>query len=110
MFVLLLDYLRGPINLDQAGVPVQNGSKIVLITIMEDAYIIMGNQRKFKVDYSPPDDAWNLFRLMVTDDILNAHPDIPELAETGAGRFGGLPLALITIGSAVASSRNRDAW
>ncbi|GAY63281.1 hypothetical protein CUMW_224320 [Citrus unshiu] len=41
-FALLLDDLRGPINLDEAGVPDQNGSKIVFTTIMEDACNTMG--------------------------------------------------------------------
>ncbi|KAK9233363.1 hypothetical protein WN943_023612 [Citrus x changshan-huyou] len=50
-FALLLDDLRGPINLDEAGVPDQNGSKIVFTTIMEDACNTMGDQIKFKVDY-----------------------------------------------------------
>ncbi|KAH9718051.1 putative disease resistance protein [Citrus sinensis] len=109
-FALLLDDLRGPINLAEAGVPVQNGSKIVYTTIMEDACNAMGDQMKFKVDCLLPDDAWNLFRLMVKDDVLNSHPDIPGLAETVAGLCGRLPLALITIGSAMASRRNRDAW
>lgn len=109
-FALLLDDLRGPINLAEAGVPVQNGSKIVYTTIMEDACNVMGDQMKFKVDCLLPDDAWNLFRLMVKDDVLNFHHDILELAETVADLCGGLPLALITIGSAMASRRNRDAW
>ncbi|GAY63280.1 hypothetical protein CUMW_224320 [Citrus unshiu] len=95
-FALLLDDLRGPINLDEAGVPDQNGSKIVFTTIMEDACNTMGDQIKFKVDYLRRD-----------DDVLNFHPDILELAETVADLCRGLPLAHITIGRAMANTRNR---
>ncbi|KAK9229210.1 hypothetical protein WN944_022169 [Citrus x changshan-huyou] len=46
----------------------------------------------------------------VTDDVLNSHPDIRELAETVADMCGDLPLALVTIGSAMASRRDPDNW
>ncbi|ESR40326.1 hypothetical protein CICLE_v10027525mg [Citrus x clementina] len=51
-----------------------------------------------------------MFRLKVTDDVLNSHPEIRELAETVADMCGGLPLALVTIGSAMASRRDPDNW
>lgn len=65
---------------------------------------------RFKVDYLPQEEAWNLFRPKVTDDVLNSHPDIRELAETVADMCGDLPLALVTIGSAMASRRDPDNW
>ncbi|KAK9230477.1 hypothetical protein WN944_023447 [Citrus x changshan-huyou] len=82
-FALLLDDLREPIDLKTAGASIQKGSK------------------KY---------AWNLFHLKVTDDVLNSHRDIRKHAETVAGLCGGLPLSLITIGSAMTSIRNPAVW
>ncbi|KDO50475.1 hypothetical protein CISIN_1g043070mg, partial [Citrus sinensis] len=83
-FALLLDDLREPIDLKTAGASIQNGSKV-----------------KY---------AWNLFQLKVTDDVLNSHRDIRKHAETVAGLCGGLPLSLITTGSAMTSIRNPAVW
>lgn len=46
-FALLLDDLREPIDLKTAGASIQNGSKVVFTTIMEDACNSIGNRRKF---------------------------------------------------------------
>ena len=109
-FALLLDDLRERIELSEAGVPVQNASKIVFTTIFEEVCSSMSVDWRFKVDYLPQEEAWNLFRLKVTDEVLNSHPEIRELAETVANMCGGLPLALVTIGSAMASRRDPDNW
>ncbi|GAY51701.1 hypothetical protein CUMW_136240 [Citrus unshiu] len=109
-FALLLDDLRERIELSEAGVPVQNASKIVFTTIFEEVCSSMSVDWRFKVDYLPQKEAWNLFRLKVTDEVLNSHPEIRELAETVANMCGGLPLALVTIGRAMASRRDPDNW
>lgn len=107
---MLLDDLRERIELSEAGVPVQNASKIVFTTIFEEVCSSMSVDWRFKVDYLPQEEAWNLFRLKVTDEVLNSHPEIRELAETVANMCGGLPLALVTIGRAMASRRDPDNW
>ncbi|MBA0818123.1 hypothetical protein Gohar_028317, partial [Gossypium harknessii] len=54
------------------------------------------------VECLEPEKAWELFQDKVGDEALNSHPDIPNLAKQVAERCGGLPLALITIGRAMA--------
>lgn len=58
----------------------------------------MEAHKSFKVECLRYEDAWKLFEEKVGRDILDSHPNIPELAETVAKECGGLPLALITVG------------
>ncbi|MBA0748384.1 hypothetical protein Gogos_005218, partial [Gossypium gossypioides] len=84
-FVVLLDDLWERVNLNQVGIPKpsqENGSKLIFTTRSLEA--------------------WELFQDEVGYETLNSHPDIPNLAKQVAERCGGLPLALITIGRAMA--------
>ncbi|KAH9782032.1 hypothetical protein KPL71_008717 [Citrus sinensis] len=58
----------------------------------------MEAHKSFKVECLRYEDAWKLFEEKVGRDILDSHPNIPELVETVAKECGGLPLALITVG------------
>ncbi|KAH9782033.1 hypothetical protein KPL71_008717 [Citrus sinensis] len=57
----------------------------------------MEAHKSFKVECLRYEDAWKLFEEKVGRDILDSHPNIPELVETVAKECGGLPLALITV-------------
>ncbi|GAY60087.1 hypothetical protein CUMW_199380, partial [Citrus unshiu] len=70
----------------------------------------MEAHRSFKVECLGFDDAWKLFEEKVGRDTLDTHPDIPELAEAVARECGGLPLALITVGRAMASRKTPREW
>ncbi|MBA0627390.1 hypothetical protein Godav_004909, partial [Gossypium davidsonii] len=70
----------------------------------------MGARRKIKVECLEPETAWELFQDKVGDETLNSHPDIPNLAKQVAERCGGLPLALITIGRAMACKTTLEEW
>ncbi|KAJ0008160.1 hypothetical protein Pint_30022 [Pistacia integerrima] len=56
------------------------------------------------------EEAWKLFQKKVGEDTLSCHPDIPEIAEIVAKECGGLPLALITIGRAMAYKKTPQEW
>ncbi|KAK5826832.1 hypothetical protein PVK06_021765 [Gossypium arboreum] len=62
----------------------------------------MEARKKIKVECLKSEEAWKLFQDKVGDETLNSHPDIRELAKQVAKRCGGLPLALITMGRAMA--------
>ncbi|GMN70862.1 hypothetical protein TIFTF001_055889, partial [Ficus carica] len=47
---------------------------------------------------------------IVGEEAFNAHPEIPSLAEVVAKECGGLPLALVTIGRAMACKRTPQEW
>ncbi|KAK9205295.1 hypothetical protein WN943_015562 [Citrus x changshan-huyou] len=70
----------------------------------------MEAHESFKVECLRYDDAWKLFEQKVGRDILDSHPNIPELAETVAKECGGLPLALVTVGPAMASKKTHQEW
>ncbi|MBA0673489.1 hypothetical protein Goklo_023982, partial [Gossypium klotzschianum] len=91
-FVVLLDDLwkKVELNLDVCG--------------------YMEAKTKIKVECLEPEKAWELFQDKVGDEALNSHPDIPNLAKQVAERCGGLPLALITIGRAMACKTTLGEW
>ncbi|ESR40592.1 Disease resistance protein SUMM2 [Citrus sinensis] len=113
-FVLLLDDLWERVDLTKVGVPLpgpQNTtSKVVFATRFIDVCGSMEADRKFLVACLSEKDAWELFREKVGEETLQSHHDIVELAQIVAKECGGLPLALITIGRAMACKRTAEEW
>nr|KJB68106.1 hypothetical protein B456_010G225800 [Gossypium raimondii] len=112
-FVVLLDDLWQRVDLNQVGIPKpsqENGSKLIFTTRSLEICGEMGARRKIKVECLEPETAWELFQDKVGDETLNSHPDIPNLAKQVAERCGGLPLALITIGRAMACKTTLEEW
>ncbi|XP_052287243.1 probable disease resistance protein At5g63020 [Citrus sinensis] len=112
--VLLLDDIWERVDLTKVGVPLpgpQNTtSKAVFTTRLIDVCGSMEADRKFKVACLSEKDAWELFRKKVGEETLGSHHDIVELAQTVAKECGGLPLALITIGRAMAFKKTAEEW
>ncbi|KAK9232290.1 hypothetical protein WN943_022536 [Citrus x changshan-huyou] len=113
-FVLLLDDLWERVDLTEVGVPLpspQNTtSKVVFTTRFIDVCGSMESHRKFKVACLSEEDAWELFREKVGQETLESDHEIVELAQTVAKECGGLPLALITIGRAMAYRKKAEQW
>ncbi|ESR40399.1 hypothetical protein CICLE_v10027589mg [Citrus x clementina] len=113
-FVLLLDDIWELVDLAQVGLPVSScasaSNKIVFTTREIEVCGQMEAHRSFKVECLGFDDAWKLFEEKVGRDTLDTHPEIPELAEAVARECGGLPLALITVGRAMASRKTPREW
>ncbi|KAK9229319.1 hypothetical protein WN944_022281 [Citrus x changshan-huyou] len=114
-FVLLLDDIwEFEIDLTKLGVPLQtldSGSRIVFTTRFEGTCGKMGaHKNRYKVFCLRDDDAWKLFEGVVGRYVLNKHPDIPKLAEDVARQCHGLPLALKTVGNAMASKVYPEEW
>ncbi|TXG69203.1 hypothetical protein EZV62_004138 [Acer yangbiense] len=65
---------------------------------------------KFKVKCLTVEEAWKLFQNKIGEDTLNTHLVILELAKSVAQECGGLPLALITIGRAMAYKKTPEEW
>ncbi|KAH9715216.1 putative disease resistance protein [Citrus sinensis] len=112
--VLLLDDIWERVDLTKVGVPLpgpQNTtSKVVFTTRLIDVCGSMEADRKFKVACLSEKDAWELFRKKVGEETIGSHHDIVELAQTVAKECGGLPLALITIGRAMAYKKTAEEW
>ncbi|KAB2078996.1 hypothetical protein ES319_A06G200900v1 [Gossypium barbadense] len=112
-FVVLLDDLWERVNLNQVGIPKpsqENGSKLIFTTRSLEVCGEMGARKKIKVECLESEKAWELFQDEVGYETLNSHPDIPNLAKQVAERCGGLPLALITIGRAMACKKTLGEW
>ncbi|KDO52924.1 hypothetical protein CISIN_1g043737mg, partial [Citrus sinensis] len=113
-FVLLLDHIWELVDLSQVGLPVPcrtSASNKTVFTARElEVCGQMEAHKSFKVERLGYEDAWKLFEEKVGKEILDSHPDIPELAETVAKECGGLPLALITVGRAMASKKTPREW
>ncbi|KAJ6965281.1 disease resistance protein [Populus alba x Populus x berolinensis] len=112
-FVMLLDDIWERVDLKKLGVPLpdtNNGSKVVFTTRSEAICGLMDADKTVKVNCLEGGDAWDLFRKKVGEQTLCGHPDIHKLARDVASECGGLPLALITIGRAMACKKTPQEW
>ncbi|CAK8577827.1 unnamed protein product [Lathyrus sativus] len=112
-FLLMLDDLWGKLELEAIGVPdpkKNNKSKVMFTTRSEDVCAKMQSQKKFKVELLSEKDAFDLFCNKVGDETLKCHTEIPKIAHEMAKECRGLPLALITVGSAMAGVKSFEAW
>ncbi|KAF2594687.1 hypothetical protein F2Q70_00042699 [Brassica cretica] len=103
-FILLLDDLWRVVDLNKIGVPrptQENGSKIVFTTRSKEVCSDMEADDKLQIDCLSKNEAWELFRSIVGEDLLKQHPDIPTLAKQICEKCYGLPLALNVIGKAM---------
>ncbi|GAU20792.1 hypothetical protein TSUD_85110 [Trifolium subterraneum] len=113
-FLLMLDDLWGKLDLERLGVPVpketNNKSKVMFTTRFEDVCAKMQAQKKFKVECLSEKEAFDLFCKKVGEETLRSHTEILKLAQEVAKECRGLPLALITVGSAMAGVKSFEAW
>ncbi|XP_054814874.1 disease resistance protein RPS5-like [Prosopis cineraria] len=111
-FILLLDDLWEEPDLQGVGVPLPNEvnrSKILFTTRLENVCDQM-QARKFKVECLTEKEALDLFCMKVGAETLSSHPSMEGLAQELVQECKGLPLALITVGRAMAGRKNPQAW
>ncbi|WRX26605.1 Leucine-rich repeat - like 10 [Theobroma cacao] len=112
-FVLLLDDVWERVDLTKVGIPAPNQGnsfKLIFTTRFLEVCGEMGAHEKIKVECLSKDEAWKLFEKKVGEKTLDSHPDIRGLAKQVAAKCGGLPLALITIGRAMACKTIPHDW
>ncbi|KAF7845227.1 putative disease resistance protein [Senna tora] len=112
-FVLMLDDIWEQIDLQNLGVPLledNNRSKVLFTTRFENVCDQMQAQKIFKVECLTEKEALDLFCMKVGEESLNSHPKIPKLAQQIVTECQGLPLALITLGAAMAGRKSLEAW
>ncbi|KAK9232206.1 hypothetical protein WN943_022451 [Citrus x changshan-huyou] len=109
-FVLLLDDIwESKIDLTNLGIPLHSGSKIVFTTRFQGTCGKMRADKKFQVSYLGDEDAWDLFQA-AGGFCFDSHSEIRELAKTMASQCHGLPLALETVGQAMAGKEFPEEW
>ncbi|RVW23566.1 putative disease resistance protein [Vitis vinifera] len=95
------------------GVPhpdARNKSKIIFTTRLQDVCHQMKAQKRIEVTCLSSEAAWTLFQKEVGEETLKSHPHIPRLAKIVAEECNGLPLALITLGRALAGEKDPSNW
>ncbi|MBA0599345.1 hypothetical protein Gorai_005567 [Gossypium raimondii] len=112
-FVVLMDDVWERVDVLKVGKPLptyENRSKIIFTTRSNEVRGQMRAHKKIEVQCLTEEQAWELFEHDVGNDILDGHPNIRDLAHEVARECGGLPLALITIGRAMACKRTPEEW
>ncbi|KAL5698955.1 mitogen-activated protein kinase kinase [Ranunculus cassubicifolius] len=113
-FLLLLDDVWKHMDLEAIGIPSPhlsgNNSKIVITTRSERVCGEMEASKRLRVPVLGWEQAWELFQQKVGQGDLNSHSEIRGLAEAVAKECGGLPLALITTGRAMAAKKTLREW
>ena len=110
-FLLLLDDLWKKLDLEEVGISDANkGSKIVFTTRSMAVCTDMEADRKLQVPYLNPESSWELFSRHVGENIDELSPATSSLARQVAEKCGGLPLALVTLGKAMAEALTDYEW
>lgn len=112
-FLLLLDDVWEEIDLEKAGIPRpdrENKCKVMFTTRSMALCSKMGAECKLRVEFLGKQYAWELFCDKVGRKDLLESPSIRRLAEIIVGKCGGLPLALITLGGAMAHRETEEEW
>ena len=109
-FLLLLDDLWEKLDLSEVGIPFspisKEGSKVVFTSRSKNVCAEMDTgEWKVEVPYLSPESSWMLFCQSVGKREEDEWTDSRvSLAKQVADKCGGLPLALITVGKAMASA------
>lgn len=111
-FILIFDYVWKVVDLNGIGIPsmtCHTESKVILSTQNEDVCDSM-NAIKVLVKCLEQDEAWGLFVEKASQELIESHTLIQRHATSLVKKCGGLPLALVTIGRAMAKKRTPEKW
>ncbi|XP_021277605.1 disease resistance protein RPS2 [Herrania umbratica] len=112
-FLLLLDDVWERIDLGDIGIPLpdeKNKCKLIFTARSMDVCADMDAHRKLKVEFLDEEKSWQLFCEKVGRMEILESPPIRNYAETIVRKCGGLPLALITVGRAMANKETEEEW
>lgn len=112
-FLLLLDDIWEGLEFEKVGIPFpdkRNKCKVIFTTRSKDVCSDMDADQKLKVDFLEEKDSWLLFCSKVGGKELLESESIRPHAQKIVKKCGGLPLALITIGRAMANKETEAEW
>ncbi|AEE85311.1 putative protein [Arabidopsis thaliana] len=110
-FLLILDDVWKPIDLDLLGIPrteENKGSKVILTSRFLEVCRSMKTDLDVRVDCLLEEDAWELFCKNAGDVVRSDH--VRKIAKAVSQECGGLPLAIITVGTAMRGKKNVKLW
>ncbi|KAA8538883.1 hypothetical protein F0562_025575 [Nyssa sinensis] len=108
--LVILDDLWTRLNLEDIGIPCANdhkGCKILLTSRGQDVCNQMNTQAYFPIKVLSFPEAWDLFRKMAGN--FDDSPDLHNLAMEVAKECGGLPIAIVTVATAL-KSKSYQVW
>lgn len=111
IFLLILDDVWKPIDLDQLGIPQTDGhncSKIVLTSRFLEVCQSIKTDIDFRVDCLCEDEAWELFCQNAGE--VTRSDRVRPIAKKVSRECGGLPLAIITVGMAMRGKKMVKLW
>ena len=112
--LVVLDDLWAEVDLEKIGVPYPaadhqyKGCKLLLTS--RDKHVLsneMGTQKDFRVEHLEEDEAWVLFKNKACDTVEN--PDLQLIAMEVAKECAGLPIAIVTVATAL-KNKSLPAW
>ncbi|XP_039170626.1 LOW QUALITY PROTEIN: disease resistance protein SUMM2 [Eucalyptus grandis] len=112
-FVLLLDDLWARLDLSKIGIPclgVESGFKVVFTTRLKHVCDQMGANKTLEVRCLMPKESLKLFEKNIGKSLVDCHQEIQDLAKDIVEECKGLPLALITVGQAMAGKDSPHEW
>ncbi|XP_042517265.1 probable disease resistance protein At4g14610 [Macadamia integrifolia] len=111
-FLLILDDMWCKLKLEDVGIPhptrSNKGSKILVTSRSKDVSTDMGARKTIKVQPLSEDESWELFVEVAGEDV--GADGIKCFAEKLIGRCKGLPLAIVTVGHAMANRHGVGEW
>ncbi|KAK3428060.1 hypothetical protein EUGRSUZ_F04172 [Eucalyptus grandis] len=112
-FVLLLDDLWARLDLSKIGIPclgLESGFKVVFTTRLKHICDQMGASKTLEVQCLTPKESLKLFEKNIGKSLVDCHREIRDLTKDIVEECKGLPLALITVGQAMAGKDNPREW
>ncbi|PRQ23174.1 putative P-loop containing nucleoside triphosphate hydrolase, leucine-rich repeat domain, L [Rosa chinensis] len=110
--LLIFDDVWTPFSLEDIGIPAPtraNGCKLILTTRSLKVCRGMETNKEVEVKVLSEEESWTLFTDKVGSVVLQ-NPEIKIIAREIAKEFGGLPLAIITVGRALRKVSNEIEW
>ncbi|PIN11088.1 Apoptotic ATPase [Handroanthus impetiginosus] len=112
-FLLIIDDLWDAVSLESIGIPTPtnlNGCKLLITTRLLHVCRSMETAVEIEVHLLSKEDAWDLFKQKVGENLVLSSPRIHDVAKKVADECSGLPLALVTIGRALRKENNMKRW
>ncbi|XP_042516547.1 disease resistance protein RPS2-like [Macadamia integrifolia] len=110
-FLLILDDVWSKLKLQEIGIPnprTHKGSKILVTSRSKDACTDMGAKKTIKIHPLSEAESWGLFVEVAGDHVVA--DEIKCFAKRIIGRCKGLPLAIVTVGHAMANRLGVGEW
>ncbi|XP_042518454.1 disease resistance protein At4g27190-like [Macadamia integrifolia] len=110
-FLLILDDVWSKLKLQEIGIPnprTHKGSKILVTSRSKDACTDMGAKKAIKIHPLSEAESWGLFVEVAGDHVVA--DEIKCFSERIIGRCKGLPLAIVTVGHAMANRLGVGEW